>query len=102
MSGRGMKKWAPYSSLVEQKTFLDKEISKKKLIKKPVLSDERAQKINNILISYNGQTVRIRYFKEGHIFEIESRICRVDTLNRKIILPDKTHIFFDDLIDMNV
>ena len=55
MSDRGMKKWAPFSSLIEQSTCLEKMRFEKNKIEKPKISNERAEKINAILSNYKGE-----------------------------------------------
>ena len=46
MSDRGMKKWAPYKSLIEQEVFINKMRVNKSKIEKPILCDEEMDKIN--------------------------------------------------------
>ncbi|HBF68022.1 MAG TPA: YolD-like family protein [Firmicutes bacterium] len=86
MSGRGMKKWAPYSSLIEQSTCLEKMRYEKNKIEKPKISSEEAETINSILISYNKEEVIITYFYDGYIYKLSTFIKRIDVLNKMIIL----------------
>ena len=101
MSDRGMKKWAPYASLIEQSTILEEMFYEKNKKVKPSISNERAEKINQILSNYQGQILRIKYYYEGYLYEISTLIKRVDSLNKKLILEDG-FIPFKEIIDINV
>ena len=101
MSDRGMKKWAPFSSLIEQSTILEEMFYSKHKIDKPSISNERAEKINTILINYQKQPVRIEYYYDGYIYYIETVIKRIDTYNRKIILDDG-NIPFKKIINIDI
>ena len=45
MSDRGMKKFAPYASLIEQNDYLERMRYEKNKIEKPKLSSEKAEEI---------------------------------------------------------
>ena len=56
-----MKKWAPYSSLIEQATCLEEMKYQRNKIAKPILTDDQKEKINFVLQSYKkGQIVKIK------------------------------------------
>lgn len=101
MSDRGMKKWAPYASLIEQSTILEEMFYEKNKKVKPSISNERAEKINQILSNYQGQTLKIKYYYEGYLYEVSVVLKRVDALNKKVILEDGS-IPFKEIIDINV
>lgn len=100
MSDRGMKKWAPFSSLIEQSTMLNKMFYEKNKKSKPQISSERASKINQILNNYGGEKLLIKYFYDGYIYETSLSIKRIDTINRKLIFEDGS-IPFSEIIDIN-
>ena len=101
MSDRGMKTWARFSSLIEQSTILEEMFYEKNKKVKPSISNERANKINQILVNYHGRPLKIKYYYDGYIYEIVCQIKRVDTLNRKLILDDG-EIPFSELIDLSI
>ena len=89
MSERGMKKWAPYSSLIEQATCLEEMKYKRNKIEKPVLEDDQIEKINYILSNIKrGQSLKIKFFYDGYFYNIESVFKRVDVENHQLILED--------------
>ena len=101
MSDRGMKKWAPFSSLIEQATCLEQMRYERNKIDKPVLSDDQMEKINYILQTYKrGQTVKIKFYKDGYLYVIETQIKRIDLENRCLILT-KEKLKFENIIDID-
>ena len=100
MSDRGMKKWAPFSSLIEQSTVLNEMFYEKNKQAKPSISTERAAKINQILSTYSGQELRIKYYYDGYLYELVTRIKRIDVLNKKLIFEDGS-MPFSEIIDIN-
>ena len=100
MSDRGMKKWAPFSSLIEQSSVLNEMFYEKNKKAKPQISNERASKINRILSNYGGEKIKIKYFYDGYIYEVSTIIKRIDTLNRRLIFEDGV-MPFSEIIDIN-
>ena len=102
MSDRGMKKWAPYSSLIEQATCLEEMKYQRNKIPRPILTEDQKEKINYVLQSYQkGQIVNIKFFNDGYLYYISSTIKRIDLENRKLIL-DHGKLDFINIIDIEV
>ena len=101
MSDRGMKKWAPFSSLIEQATCLEQMKYQRNKINKPVLTTDQIEKINYVLQSYQkNQVVKIKFFNDGYLYLIESQIKRIDLENRCLIL-DNGKLRFENIIDID-
>ena len=101
MSDRGMKKWAPFSSLIEQATCLEKIKYQRNKIEKPILTDDQKEKIEYVLQSYKkGQTVKIKFYNDGYLYVIETQIKRIDIENRSLILTNGK-LRFENLIDID-
>ena len=101
MSDRGMKKWAPFSSLIEQATCLEQMRYERNKIEKPILTDDQKEKINYVLQSYKrGQTVKIKFYNDGYLYFIETQIKRIDLENRCLILTEGK-LRFENLIDID-
>ena len=98
MSDRGMKKWAPYKSLVEQTPSLEGTYEDNRKIERPKISQDVAEEINEILVNYHNQDLKIRFFKRGHIYEIVSSLKKIDVLNKKIVTSNEVTIAFEDLL----
>ena len=98
MSDRGMKKWAPYKSLVEQTPSLEGTYQDFKKVDRPKISSDVAEEINEILVNYHKQELKIKYYKKGRIFETVSSLKKIDVLNKKIVTSNDITIYFIDLL----
>ena len=99
MSERGMKKWAPFSSLIEQSTCLEKMRYERNKIDKPSISSDRANKINAILTNYRGQEIKIKYYYDGYLFEIKTTIIKIESTQRALV-TSKGIIPLSNIIDV--
>ena len=101
MSDRGMKKWAPFSSLIEQATCLEQMKYQRNKIEKPILSEDQIEKINFVLQSYKkGEMVKIKFYHDGYLYEINTTIKRIDLENRQLIL-ENGNLEFSSIIDID-
>ena len=101
MSDRGMKKWAPYSSLIEQATCLEEMKYQKNKIEKPILTEDQIEKNNYVLSSYKkDQIVKIKFFHDGYIYFINTSIRRIDLENKILVLEDGK-LAFSDILDID-
>ena len=102
MSDRGIKKWAPYKSLTEQDFTLKEHKEKEEKIEKPTISTEFAEEINEILVNYSGETLEIKYFKNGTILEVVSKVKRIDPIEKKLVLFSKRSIMITDVVFIEI
>ena len=100
MSERGMKKWAPYKSLIEQEKYLKKASQKNEKQERPQISSDEAENINEILVNYHGEELEISYWRNDKINTISSILVKVDPENKKIVLPERRTIYFKELIGL--
>ena len=100
MSERGMKKWAPYKSLIEQDKYLKKASQKNEKQERPQISSDEAENINEILVNYHGEELEISYWRNDKINTISSILVKVDPENKKIVLPERRTIYFKELIGL--
>lgn len=94
-----MKKWAPFSSLIEQGYALEEMRYQRNKIPKPQISTEVAEKINRILSSYHGQSVKITFYYDGYLYQEETIIKTIDIINKRLVLPQVT-INLKDVINI--
>ncbi len=95
-----MKKWLPFSSLVEQGSFLEKMIYEKYKVEKPRLFNEQANKINNILKNYDYNTVlNITIFFDGYIYKLHEKITSIDK-NKKLVFFTNFYISLKNILDI--
>ena len=98
MSDRGMKKWAPYKTLEDQWSTLDKLYKSEEKVEKPLISNEVAEEINDKLVNYQGQEYEFYYYKNGRILKEKSTIKKIDAFNRNLLLTNGIKISLRDLI----
>jgi hypothetical protein len=101
MSDRGMKKWAPYASLIEQKGTIYMMKKERSKIKKPSLSEEQASLINDILLKSHGKTLIIRFYEKGFIYEDRFVVKKMD-LDQKKLICDRHTIDFNQLLHLEI
>lgn len=96
-----MKKWAPFSSLIEQATCLEEMKYQRNKIPKPKLTQDQIEKINYVLQNYEpGQIVKVKFYNDGYLYEADVEIKRIDIENRCLIL-NKGKLKFENLIDID-
>ena len=100
MSERGMKKWAPYKSLIEQEKYLKKASQKNEKQERPQISSDEAENINEILVNYHSEELEITYWRNEKINTISSILVKIDPENKKIVLPERRTIYFKELISL--
>ena len=100
MSERGMKKWAPYKSLVEQEKYLKKAQDDNQKVSRPTISSDEAEIINEILVNYQGEELIITYWRNDKINTMSSILKKIDIDNKKIVLPERKTIYFSELINL--
>ena len=100
MSERGMKKWAPYKSLIEQEKYLKKAHKNNEKVERPTISSDEADNINEILVNYHGEELEISYWRSDKINTVSSILMKIDPVNKKIVLPERKTIYFVELISI--
>ena len=100
MSERGMKKWAPYKSLIEQEKYLKKASVDNEKQMRPQISSDEAEIINEILVNYHGEELLISYWRNEKINTISTVLAKIDAENKKIVLPNRRTIYFSELISL--
>jgi hypothetical protein len=78
MSDRGMKKWSPYASLIEQRGTIFKMKKHREQVKKPQLSQDMANEINACLLRAKDQNVVIDYFFEGSKHHVSGLVTKIN------------------------
>lgn len=102
MNDRGMVKWAPFNSVINGSEIL-KEINFEKCkVTKPILSEEQIRELEEkIITAYSGNILTSIYFyKNGHINIINGRITKLDSVNKIIIIDNKSKIYFNNIINI--
>ena len=85
---RGMVKYSPYKSLVEQASYLARMRNKRIEKPKARLSVDAAEEINRILQEYDGEEIVLTYWKDGYIGTLEGVITKIDACERVLWVND--------------
>ncbi len=101
MSDRGMKKWAPYASLIEQKGTISRMKNHREKVKKPQISQDMANEINACLLRANGQNVVISYFLEGNKHEISGIVSKMN-YDQKWLMISEFKLSFALILSMRI
>lgn len=89
MGDRGMKKWLPFNSLIEQDIYLREMLYEKYKVPKPQVSVEQARKIDRLLKEYDGtSSLTIKIYLDGYLYKYEGKIDYIDKQKRLITLGE--------------
>lgn len=99
MADRGMKKWLPFASLVEQQEYLNKMLYEKNKTARPLVSIERARKIDTILKMYPNTTLNFELYIDGYLYTYVGKILKIDK-NKKLVYFDEFFLPIRDIIDI--
>ena len=99
---RGMIKWKPFNTLLNNKD-INEIIKTRNLVKKPIIAEDRIIEINNDLNEAlnNNKTLKIKYFNEGELKTITGNIQNINT-KEKYILINNIRIYFKNLIKTDI
>ncbi len=102
MNDRGMIKWAPFNSVINGSQVIKEIKFEKSKINKPILSEEQIANLEEkIITAYAGNSViKLYFYKNEHINIIDGKITKLDSVNKKIIINNKTSIYFNNIIDI--
>ncbi len=89
----------PFSSLVEQGSFLDKMIYEKNKISKPQVSIEQSRKIDRILREYHNETLSMTIYIDGYLYTYDGKIKKIDVSSKQIFLED-IYVPIKNIIDI--
>jgi hypothetical protein len=101
MSDRGMKKWAPYASLIEQKGTISTMKNRREQFKKPLLSQEMANEINACLLIAKARDVIIEYFFEGNKYHLSGIVTKMNYDQKCLTIDDMT-ISFKSILSIKI
>ncbi|MCM3546812.1 YolD-like family protein [Priestia megaterium] len=107
MEPRGMKKWRPFATMLEQYIGLQEVINKQHEVTQPVLTEEQMEQMNFTLIEalYTNKQVYLTYYKNGQRVTQTGFIQFVDFLGNLFVFIDevfelKNKMRLSELIDV--
>jgi len=96
---RGMIKWQPFNSVISNKQLVSEVLYEKSKINMPTLSEEQRKNIEQrlVLAFYECEAIKICYYYQGKIYELNETIKKIDSTYRKIYFNNKT-LLFDQIV----
>lgn len=92
-------KWAPYKSLDQQADYLAKMAYEKGKKDKPTLSNEEAEEINELLVHYHDELVKVHYFRDGYVREETGLLDEINIIYKFLKINDLM-ISFKDIVSL--
>lgn len=89
MNGRGMKKWAPYASLIEQKGTVSNMKHNRGKMAKPHLSQDQANHLNQLLMIIADKKAKIIIFNDGKTLTLSGMVTKVNFDEKWLVLNDQ-------------
>jgi hypothetical protein len=104
MKDRGMVKWQPFAALTGHSSYIKEAIDRRMDVEKPILMEDAQEILEHSLceaIAHNF-IVKLKYYKNGKIFEENCRIVTIDTLNKRIYLDVNISLLIDEIIEISI
>lgn len=100
MSNRELVKWQPFSAVVTGNVMINDVLNRKNKVAMPVLSEDQKNELQEkMLSSYNNQdTINVKYYKGGKIFEVKGIISNIDNIAHKLVINGQISVFFSQII----
>lgn len=88
--GRGMVKWTPFAAMPEQFAGISEIVKQKNKVKRPMLTLEEQDLIENMLLCslLSEEEILITYYEDGHVLTSYMTVVDIDPLNKSIICTD--------------
>ena len=97
---RGMVKWQPFDSLLSSKKVAREIIQEKNKVAMPTLSEDQLLNIEEKVLEayYNGETVRLVYYRNGSYYTKISLIKYIDKYKKQLYLNDRSVLYFKQIV----
>ncbi len=98
-----MNSWMPFNAVCDGTSLVDMIEKEKSRFKKPTLSEEQLEDIQDkIITAYNNEEViNIKYYNSGYLYQVKNIIKKIDEIDKKIVLKNGKVIFFSQIINVN-
>lgn len=93
-NGRGMIKWMAFKTMPEQYENVDKLMEKNSHVLKPILNEELIQELELKLRQLQGNSVILRYWKDGYEYQQECNIEHVDDWSRVVTVSKDSSLMY--------
>lgn len=99
--GRGIIKWRPFDSVISSNKVVKELLKERSKIRKPILSDEQENILEQKLIIafYTNVPIKVSYFNNGKINIFEDQIKKIDSIYHKIYFR-KHILLFEQIVEI--
>lgn len=97
---RGMIKWAPFNSLINNYQIINDLSIERAKIKKPIISEEEQKLLEEKIIEafYCQNTIIITYYKDGYLLKSKTKIKKIDSIYKTIYLTNNLKLLFKQIL----
>ena len=94
--------WMPFNAVCDGMLLADAIERKKRYIRKPLLSDDQLELLQEKIIeSYStNSTIKIKYYLDGYYYYMNEKIKKIDINNRKLFFNDGKYLYLNQIIDV--
>jgi len=98
-----MNSWMPFNAVCDGTSLVDMIEKEKSRFKKPTLSEEQLEDIQDkIITAYNNEDeINIKYYNSGYLYQVKNIIKKIDEIDKKIVLKNGKVIFFSQIINVD-
>ncbi len=104
MKDRGMIKWQPFNAVISSNKIINDILEENKKTGKPVLSEDQLNVLEEkINIAYKTKSnIKIIYYYNGYIKSRNVIIYSIDLNSNKIIFNDHSHLYIENILDIEL
>lgn len=104
MTDRGIIKWLPFNSVINNKSVINSLIKEKTKIKKPIISEEEINTLEEKIIEayYTQNLLDITYYKNGYLLKTKGKIKKIDQVYKLIYLDNNLSLLFNQIIEIKL
>lgn len=92
---RGMIKWQPFNSVINNKEVINSLLKEKSKKAKPIMSEEEINLLEEKIINcyYTQSEVSLTYYKNGYLLNIKGKIKKIDQVYKMIYIKTQKLLF---------
>ncbi len=92
---RGMIKWQPFNSVINNKEVINSLLKEKNKKSKPIMSEEEINFLEEKIVNfyYTQTEVNVTYYKNGYLLNIKGKIKKIDQVYKMIYIKSQKLLF---------
>ncbi len=96
--------WLPFNSVINSHDIINKFKNSENNIKQPIISEDELHELDDAINDalYTNSYIQITYYYNNKIYNIKSKILKIDYTNKKIILINKKALYYRQIIKIEI